>query len=34
MQKRAARFVMGNYNFETGSMTGILGFPKENDDSI
>ena len=24
-QKRAARFVTGNYNFETGSMTGILG---------
>ena len=25
VQKRAARFVMGNYNYETGSMTGILG---------
>ena len=25
MQKRAARFVTGNYNCETGSMTGILG---------
>ena len=25
MQKRAARFVTGNYSFETGSMTGILG---------
>ena len=25
MQKRAARFVKGNYNYETGSMTGILG---------
>ena len=25
MQKRAARFVTGNYNYETGSMTGILG---------
>ena len=24
-QKRAARFVTGNYNYETGSMTGILG---------
>ena len=24
-QKRAARFVTGNYSFETGSMTGILG---------
>ena len=24
MQKRAARFVTGNYNYETGSMTGIL----------
>ena len=23
--KRAARFVTGNYNYETGSMTGILG---------
>ena len=23
-QNRAARFVTGNYNFETGSMTGIL----------
>ena len=25
MQNRAARFVTGNYNYETGSMTGILG---------
>ena len=25
MQKRAARFVTGNYKYETGSMTGILG---------
>ena len=25
VQKRAARFVTGNYNHETGSMTGILG---------
>ena len=25
VQKRAARFVTGNYNCETGSMTGILG---------
>ena len=24
VQNRAARFVTGNYNFETGSMTGIL----------
>ena len=24
LQNRAARFVTGNYNFETGSMTGIL----------
>ena len=24
MQKRAARFVTGNYSYETGSMTGIL----------
>ena len=25
VQKRAARCVTGNYNYETGSMTGILG---------
>ena len=25
MQKRTARFVTGNYNCETGSITGILG---------
>ena len=25
VQKRAARFVTGNYNYETESMTGILG---------
>ena len=25
VQKRAARFVKGNYSYETGSMTGILG---------
>ena len=25
VQKRAARFVTSNYNYETGSMTGILG---------
>ena len=25
VQKRAARFVTGNYVFETGSMTSILG---------
>ena len=25
VQKRAARFVTGNYNYETSSMTGILG---------
>ena len=25
VQRRAARFVTGNYNYETGSMTGILG---------
>ena len=24
VQNRAARFVTGNYDFETGSMTGIL----------
>ena len=28
VQKRAARFVTGNYNYETGSMTGILGLLK------
>ena len=28
MQKRAARFVTGNYNYDTGSMTGILGQSK------
>ena len=25
VQKRAARFMIGNYNYETGSITGILG---------
>ena len=25
VQKRAARLVTGNYKYETGSMTGILG---------
>ena len=25
VQKRAARFLTGNYSYETGSMTGILG---------
>ena len=25
VQKRAARFVTGNYNYKTGSMTGVLG---------
>ena len=25
VEKRAARFVTGNYYYETGSMTGILG---------
>ena len=25
VQKRAARFVTGNYSYENGSMTGILG---------
>ena len=28
VQKLAARFVTGNYNYETGSMTGILGHLK------
>ena len=30
VQKRAARFVAGNYNYETGSKTGILGQLKWN----
>ena len=30
VQNRAARFVTGNYNYETGSMTGILGQLKWN----
>ena len=40
VQNRAARFVTGNYNFETGSMTGILehlkweSFKKRRRDSI
>ena len=25
MQKRTVKFVTGNYNYETGNMTGILG---------
>ena len=28
VQKRSARFVTGSYNYETGSMTGILGLLK------
>ena len=28
VQNRAAKFVTGNYNFETGSMTGILDYLK------
>ena len=28
MQKRAARFVTGNYNYETGSMTGLYCYIK------
>ena len=28
VQNRAAGFVTGNYNFETGSMTGILEYLK------
>ena len=30
VQNRAARFVIGNYNFETGRMTGILEHLKWN----
>ena len=34
VQKRAARFVTGNYNYETASMTGILkmGIPQEKEE--
>ena len=37
VQNRAARFVTGNYNFETGSMTGIpehlkMGIPQETEE--
>ena len=32
VQKRAARFVTGNYNYETGSMTGILGHLKSEEE--
>ena len=28
VQKQAARFMTGNYSYETGSMTGILGLLK------
>ena len=31
VQKLAARFVAGNYNYETGSMTAILGVSQEKD---
>ena len=33
VQNRAARFVTGNYVFETGSMTDILGLKKRRNDS-
>ena len=37
VQKRAARFVTGNYNYETGSMTGNswtvkMGIPQEKEE--
>ena len=38
VQKRAARFVTGNYNYETGSMTGWhswtvkMGIPQEKEE--
>ena len=37
VQNRAARFVTGNYNYDTGSMTGILehlklGIPKKTEE--
>ena len=31
VQMRAARFVTGNYNYETGSMTG-MGIPREEEE--
>ena len=31
-QKRGARFVTGNYDYETGSITGILGHPQEKEE--
>ena len=38
VQKRAARFVTGNYTYETGSMTGILeqlkGIPEKEEDRL
>ena len=34
VQKHGARFVTGNYNYETGSMTGILGHPQEKEEKI
>ena len=34
MQKRAARFVKGNYSYETGSMTGILGQKRMQDNRL
>ena len=34
VQKRAARFVTGNYNYETGSITGILGISEKSGGKI
>ena len=34
VQKHAARFVTGNYNYETGSMTGILGQSRKGGKTI
>ena len=32
VQKRAARLVTGNYNYETGSMTVKMGIPQEKEE--
>ena len=32
VQKRAARFVTGNYSYETGSMTVKMGIPQEKEE--
>ena len=32
VQKRVARFVTGNYSYETGSMTVEMGIPQEKEE--